>query len=261
MSVKRAPRDGRFGTIDLTALEDPRLSESAKCVHAYAVTRPDGWRLNVEDLCRRMSCSEQKIAAAFKLLERHGYLRREKVREASGRFGFRYAFIERPTETSRHSTSVDSTSVEKPPVENGDWSPNKNIDQVPPTTETDNQKTDDQTTENNVVPTREIGPLSPPDEAIVEECLSILVGIPRYPFDAETDRWAIVRLRREFPRVNLIDVLNGWAMHKLDRPLSGDQTESPRRDIRNWVKRASKGIRSRSNFRPRISSDGFEVFG
>lgn len=255
LSVKRAPRDGNFKTIDLTALEDPRLSESAKCVHAYAVTRPDGWRLNVDDLCRRMNCSEQKIAAAFRLLQMYGYLVREKVKAANGRFEFRYTVIERPSETSPDSASVDSTSVDCPPVENGEWTPIKNMEH--PTDSRETSKQGEETTENDGVPARYMVPLSPADQALVEKSLSLLAGVPGYPDDPDADRQLIVKLRSQFPGVELIDVLQQWEIHKLSHPLTSAAKTDPRCEIRNWVKKASEGGKAR----PGRSASGRKTSG
>ena len=77
-------RDSHWAQIDLTCLEDPRLSPLAKCLHIYAMTRPPEWELRTEDMVRRFNASRRTVQRALRELEQHGYLQRERMHAKHG---------------------------------------------------------------------------------------------------------------------------------------------------------------------------------
>lgn len=74
----KSNRESHWSSIDLTCLEDSELTPLAKCLHIYALTRPPGWEIRIEDLTRRMGVSKRSVYRAMKELEDAGYLVRDQ---------------------------------------------------------------------------------------------------------------------------------------------------------------------------------------
>ena len=85
--VHRTHRDNHYATVNLTCVEDPRISGLAKALHLYAMSRPEGWRLQTQDLVSRFREGKEAIYAALKQLEDAGYLVRQQGKRRKGRFG------------------------------------------------------------------------------------------------------------------------------------------------------------------------------
>lgn len=89
--IHKTHRDNMFATVSLYCLQDPRVSGLAKALHFYAISRPEGWELRMQDLCRRFKEGRYAIRNALRELEDAGYLVRRQSRSAaadgSTRFG------------------------------------------------------------------------------------------------------------------------------------------------------------------------------
>jgi hypothetical protein len=83
--IKKA-RDKPYVILDITALNDARLSFRAKGLHTYLMSRPDNWQVHIEQL-EKQSPREARdaIRGAMQELETCGYIRRQRVRGAKGR--------------------------------------------------------------------------------------------------------------------------------------------------------------------------------
>lgn len=94
-TIVRAPRRSRFVIIDQSAVEDNRLSWAARGLLGYLLSRPDDWKVLVNDLRKRGDLGRDGIYGLLKELRTTGYMRFERSRDAYGRIrGGRYTVQE-----------------------------------------------------------------------------------------------------------------------------------------------------------------------
>ena len=84
-TIRRAARRHRFVIVDQAAVEDARLSWAARGLLAYLLSRPDDWKVLVNDLKRRGNLGRDGIYALLRELRSAGYVRFERHRDAQGR--------------------------------------------------------------------------------------------------------------------------------------------------------------------------------
>lgn len=84
-TIIRAPRRHRFLIIDQRAVEDSRLSWAARGLLAYLLSRPDDWKVLVNDLRKRGDLGRDGIYGLLKQLRSAGYLRFVRSRDEHGR--------------------------------------------------------------------------------------------------------------------------------------------------------------------------------
>lgn len=84
-TIRRAARRHRFVIVDQAAVEDARLSWAARGLLAYLLSRPDDWKVLVNDLKKRGNLGRDGIYALVRELRSAGYLRFERHRDAQGR--------------------------------------------------------------------------------------------------------------------------------------------------------------------------------
>lgn len=90
---------------------------------AYLLSKPDDWKIILDDLIKRSSDGRDSVKAGLRELEKTGYLVREQQRKADGKFGdIEYLIYERPqTLVNQPQTDFPSTvfpSTGKPLTEN-----------------------------------------------------------------------------------------------------------------------------------------------
>lgn len=92
----------RYGRVDVSCVENPKLSALAKAVHFYCMSRPKGWTLRMSDISKRFKECADSIYESFVELEVEGYLIRDRER-IGGRFqSVQYHWFECPLpKTSR----------------------------------------------------------------------------------------------------------------------------------------------------------------
>jgi len=84
-TIRRAARRHRFVIVDQAAVEDTRLSWAARGLLAYLLSRPDDWKVLVNDLKRRGNLGRDGIYALLRELRSAGYVRFERHRDPQGR--------------------------------------------------------------------------------------------------------------------------------------------------------------------------------
>lgn len=90
-TIVRAPRRSRFVIVDQSAIEDSRLSWAARGLLGYLLSRPDDWKVLVNDLRKRGDLGRDGIYRLLKELRATGYMRFERSRDEHGRIrGGRY---------------------------------------------------------------------------------------------------------------------------------------------------------------------------
>lgn len=80
-------RENPFVQIDKKAINDKRLSWKAKGILAYLLSKPDGWRINTEDLYNRSIDGYDSLKNGMKELILAGYMETVSVfKENSSEF-------------------------------------------------------------------------------------------------------------------------------------------------------------------------------
>ena len=84
-TIIRAPRRHRFVVMDQRAVEDDRLSWAARGLLCYLLSRPDDWKVLVNDLRKRGNLGRDGIYRLLRELMTLGYARFQRVRDKHGR--------------------------------------------------------------------------------------------------------------------------------------------------------------------------------
>lgn len=84
-TIIRAPRRHRFVIIDQHAIEDGRLSWAARGLLGYLLSRPDDWKVLVNDLRKRGDLGRDGIYKLLRELRDAGYVRFIRSRDQKGR--------------------------------------------------------------------------------------------------------------------------------------------------------------------------------
>jgi len=84
-TIIRAPRRQRFVVMDQRAVEDDRLSWAARGLLCYLLSRPDDWKVLVNDLRKRGNLGRDGIYRLLRELRTVGYARFLRMRDKNGR--------------------------------------------------------------------------------------------------------------------------------------------------------------------------------
>jgi len=84
-TIIRAPRRDRFLIIDQRAIEDERLSWAARGLLTYLLSKPDDWKVLVNDLRKRGDLGRDGIYRLLRELRETGYMRFVRKRDRLGR--------------------------------------------------------------------------------------------------------------------------------------------------------------------------------
>ena len=84
-TIIRAPRRHRFVIIDQRAIEDARLSWAARGLLGYLLSRPDDWKVLINDLRKRGDLGRDGIYRLLKELRTVGYAQYLRKRDRYGR--------------------------------------------------------------------------------------------------------------------------------------------------------------------------------
>lgn len=99
-----------------TGLNDPRLSFKAKGILAYLMSKPDNWKVVVQDLVNNSADGRDSVYSGINELKRYGYLEKYPVRENGKILHWESIVYETPIEVEPEEkpTSGKSGSGEKP---------------------------------------------------------------------------------------------------------------------------------------------------
>jgi hypothetical protein len=84
-TIIRAPRRHRFVVMDQRAVEDDRLSWAARGLLCYLLSRPDDWKVLVNDLRKRGNLGRDGIYRLLRELRAVGYAHFKRLRDEHGR--------------------------------------------------------------------------------------------------------------------------------------------------------------------------------
>jgi hypothetical protein len=108
--IIRSEHRDRFVVISKVPLEDTRLSWKARGLHAYLLSKPDGWVVVISHLVSQSPDGKTAVVSALNELERYGYISRGRTDRVSGKFSTSYTQVfEEPRK------SPDETECENQP--------------------------------------------------------------------------------------------------------------------------------------------------
>lgn len=117
--IRRARRpDADFLLIRNDVVRDSRLSYRARGLLCAMLSYPDDWRFDRDWLAGQSAGEGQRaVRTALQELERCGYLRRQRVKLASGRFGWEHVLYDTPqdVDVSAGRTTGQESTDGKPP--------------------------------------------------------------------------------------------------------------------------------------------------
>jgi len=87
---------------------------------------------------------------------------------------------------------------------------------------------------------KEVPPVAAQDE---EKVLAVWSGVKGFPQDSNEATRFLIKLRAEFPDVDILDVSRSWAAAKLSEPLT--KRSMPFKQVRAWMKKERQFIQER----------------
>ncbi len=116
--IIRAPHTENYFVAQNQVARDRRISAQARAIFINLLTRPNNWVINIKFLCAEMCMGVVAMKKALRELESYGYLVRERLRDAIGRFnGSAHLIIESPIAKEKQAPSQSfSPSVQFPSV-------------------------------------------------------------------------------------------------------------------------------------------------
>ncbi|MTV47741.1 hypothetical protein GJ688_01930 [Heliobacillus mobilis] len=127
--IRVEKRSNPYAMIDKGVLNDKRLSWRAKGLLAYLLSKPDDWRVNINDLVNQSKDGRDAVYATLQELEEAGYIVSRKVREKGRFLGVERIVRETPVSSIESSnpntpepemTQTDLPYTEKPDTEKPD---------------------------------------------------------------------------------------------------------------------------------------------
>jgi hypothetical protein len=116
--IIRAPHVKNFSKLQNEYQTDRRIGPHAKAIIGNLLIRPDNWVINIKFLCAEMRMGVVAVKKALQELERYGYIIRERVKDAAGRFrGTKTRIMEVPIFMEEEEPSEPfSSTVQEPTV-------------------------------------------------------------------------------------------------------------------------------------------------
>ena len=112
-----------FARVPKNLLDDDSMSWKAKGILAYLLSKPESWKLRVNDIAQRSTDGESSVRTALKELQATGYAKLERVKGDDGKIAEwvwhvsdKPAFL--PKKPDGGFPDVEKPEVEKPHVEN-----------------------------------------------------------------------------------------------------------------------------------------------
>jgi hypothetical protein len=115
--IIRVPHTKNFSTTQNDYQTDRRIGSHAKAIIGNLLIRPDNWVINIKFLCAEMRMGIVAVKKALQELEKYGYIIRERVKDAAGRFrGTKTRIMEIPIFTEEEAPSEPFLSTVQEPT-------------------------------------------------------------------------------------------------------------------------------------------------
>ena len=115
MPVFRVDKSRDFTVVANCVFKDRSLSAKAKGILVEMLSLPESWDYTLKGLTTLFSDGIDSIRQGINELEKHGYIVRERKRDARGRLGgMEYVIYETPHIVQENSQSVENFAPESP---------------------------------------------------------------------------------------------------------------------------------------------------
>src|SRR5262245_8499865 len=106
VTIRNDRRQNPYSQIDRAAINDPQLSLQATGLLAWVLAKPDDWRIDARQISTVKADGYKSVAAALRELRQAGYITRERVRDAGGRFIWETTVHETPNGVVHNSPVI-----------------------------------------------------------------------------------------------------------------------------------------------------------
>lgn len=117
--IKIQKRDPGYVQLSNQIINDTRLSWKSKGVLVYLLSKPNNWKVQVNDLTKRSPDGEYAVRSALNELINHGYATRERTNLPDGTFSWDYTIREQPLRGFPH---MDNPHVDNRDISNKELS-------------------------------------------------------------------------------------------------------------------------------------------
>ncbi len=115
MAVFRIEKTRDYTVMSNHHLRNKELSLKAKGLLSLMLSLPEGWDYTTKGLAYICKDGVDSICATVRELEQHGYIRRQRIRNANGRLGdIEYTILEHPDPPKRENPVLENPVLEKP---------------------------------------------------------------------------------------------------------------------------------------------------
>jgi hypothetical protein len=83
--IRIQKKRNNFVMLDKGYIEDARLSNKAKGILTYLLSKPDGWKVIVKDIVNHSADGKKSIYSGLRELKKYGYYKKEPVRDETNR--------------------------------------------------------------------------------------------------------------------------------------------------------------------------------
>lgn len=119
--VRVQTREKPFVQVDKTPINDDRLSWKAKGILIYLISKPNDWKVRVQDLVKHAKDGKAAVYSGLEELAECGYIIRQQIRDEDGTFSeMEYLVFETPQLTD--SPYTENQNADKTP-DKSDFSP------------------------------------------------------------------------------------------------------------------------------------------
>lgn len=87
---------GNFTLIDNAIIYNANLSDNAKVILIYMLSKIDSWQFHEDEIAKSLNKSIRTIRRGIEELEKNGYLTRKRYRNKDGKFGYEFKVYESP---------------------------------------------------------------------------------------------------------------------------------------------------------------------
>ena len=131
-----------YTVVSNTLVQDESLSWQARGLMVYLLSKPDNWRVRMDDLERAGGVGRQQTRSILTELEGAGYVRRRRVHLDGGRFDWETTVYESPQQEEAQAEFEEEITIDEPTIGRSPTDGPATDGQVPDIVSTDVPSTD-----------------------------------------------------------------------------------------------------------------------
>jgi hypothetical protein len=113
MTTIRVKKDERYFSASNEPFNDKRLSWEARGLMGYLLSKPNNWKIQMNDLVKQGPAKGRKIRRMLAELRLYGYMNRIRTKLENGKFLWTTDVYESPSQNPNPTTGIIKTSVSK----------------------------------------------------------------------------------------------------------------------------------------------------